>query len=152
MNPKPGMELDSSAPIYVIELGSGCGKFCFFMLKVRIYEIAMFAMYLSLPSLTLCCCCNQALNELESMLPVPFAKVRGARVYLKAGMRQSGAKHYISHVLHINTNNIWQHAERLGLNMLLLWSWNPFAPPCFSFTAFVTWLAARHLIDRKLCT
>ncbi len=37
MNPKPGMELDPNEPIYIIELGSGCGKFGFFMLKVRIY-------------------------------------------------------------------------------------------------------------------
>eukprot|EP01084_Bolivina_argentea_P016074 30121_1 len=47
LNPKPGMELDPNAPIYIIELGSGCGKFGFFMLK--------------------------ALKELNSMLPIPFA-------------------------------------------------------------------------------
>ncbi len=37
LNPKPGMELDPNEPIYIIELGSGCGKFGSFMLKVRIY-------------------------------------------------------------------------------------------------------------------
>jgi hypothetical protein len=32
-NPKAGLKLDPSEPLYIIELGAGSGKFSFFMLK-----------------------------------------------------------------------------------------------------------------------
>ncbi len=152
MRPKPGMELDSSAPIYIIELGSGCGKFCFYMLKVRICEIIRFAMYLALPTLTLCCCCNpQALNELELMLPVPFAKVRGAQLESWDATKW-GQIHYFSRFAYKYEQYLAACAEKLVFNKFMLLSWNLFAPFFSSFASYVTWLAACHFATRKLFT